>query len=128
MCFSSCSIRFWASVSLNKLFKQLKNWSFTRINCFLFFNNWWINFVVSKLSFCCTFYIISISTIYKCPILSSKITLSSKKLIVSQEISLLSFIQPVGNGFVIAIPYWLFSSSLRVLVIIFFFNFLIVYF
>ena len=48
---------------------------------------------------------------------SSKLTDSSKKLTVSQEISSLSVIQPVGNGLVIPLPYWLFSSSSKILVI-----------
>ena len=44
------------------------------------------------------------STIYKCPMLSSKLIDSNKKLNVSQEVSLSSFIQPVGNGLVFLLP------------------------
>ena len=55
------------------------------------------------------------STIYKCPILSSNLTDSNKKLNVSQEILLLCFLQPVGYGLVIPLRYWLFASSFKIL-------------
>ena len=50
-------------------------------------------------------------------------TVSNKKLNVSQEISVLSLIQPVGNGLVMPCPYWFFSSSFKILVITLFLSF-----
>ena len=48
-------------------------------------------------------------------------TVSNKKLKVAQLISESSLIQSVGNGLVILLTYWLFSSNFKILEIILFF-------
>ena len=55
---------------------------------------------------------------------SSSLTFWSNKLNVLQLVSKFCFIQPVGNGFVIPKPYWLFSSNLKIFVMTLFFNIL----
>ena len=89
----------------------------------MFFNNRQINFIISNSLSVAFLKSNSMSTIYKWPIVSSKLTDSNKKLNVFQEMSSLSLIQPVGNGLVIPLPYWLFSSSFKILVIPFFWLF-----
>ena len=91
MCFSTRSVRFSTFLTTNKLFQKLKNGPFTGVNftvCeFLFGGIFYIKFYI--------YYVKVSNCIVK--------TISSKKLNVSQERSLLSFIQPVGNVLVIAL-------------------------
>ena len=52
-----------------------------------------------------------------------RLTVSTRRLNLKKEVSLLSFIQPVGGGFVLAKMYWLFSSNFRIFEITHLFSF-----
>ena len=53
----------------------------------------------------------------KIPYRILRLTLSNNKLKVLHIISGSCFMQPVGNGFVILYPYWLFSSNFNIFII-----------
>ena len=52
-----------------------------------------------------------------------RLTVSTRRLNLKKEVSLLSFIQPVGGCFVVAKMYWLFSSNFKIFEITHLFSF-----
>ena len=115
--FKGTSVGFWFTLYHGiKHIEKLRSRSFVSVQNFLLLYNGLGNFIIWQFPLSCIFFLSnSISTAKMCPLGLPRLTLSKSMLNFNQEWEGCSLMQPVGMGFVIAKPYWLFSSTFKIL-------------